>query len=132
MHELPATKWQLHRDGDVIETPRGRLWPVRLPDGTPAMLKMSTHAEEPNGHLLLDWWDGDGATRAGTRVSGGSARCCPVGALWLPGGAVTAAGTVQIAGAAAAGRPARRAFGLSRWPFPSCTAADAGSCARIR
>jgi len=39
MHELPATKWQLHRDGDVIETPRGRLWPVRLPDGTPAMLK---------------------------------------------------------------------------------------------
>ncbi|MEN5202933.1 aminoglycoside phosphotransferase family protein [Stenotrophomonas sp. TWI700] len=64
MHELPATKWQLHRDGDVIETPRGRLWPVRLPDGTPAMLKMSTHAEEPNGHLLLDWWDGDGAARA--------------------------------------------------------------------
>jgi streptomycin 6-kinase len=64
MHELPATKWQLHRDGDVIETPRGRLWPVRLPDGTPAMLKMSTHAEEPNGHVLLDWWDGDGAARA--------------------------------------------------------------------
>lgn len=79
MHELPATKWQLHRDGDVIETPRGRLWPVRLPDGTPAMLKMSTHAEEPNGHLLLDGWHGEGASRAGTRVSGAQQGAAPLG-----------------------------------------------------
>lgn len=55
MPELHATKWQLQRDGDVIVTPRGHLWPVRLADGAAAMLKLSTHAEEPNGHRLLAW-----------------------------------------------------------------------------
>ncbi|WP_411850964.1 APH(6)-I family aminoglycoside O-phosphotransferase [Stenotrophomonas sp. LGBM10] len=63
MPELQLTKWQLARDGDVIATPHARVWPVRLPDGTPAMLKMSTCAEERNGHRLLRWWDGDGAVR---------------------------------------------------------------------
>ncbi|WP_313217587.1 APH(6)-I family aminoglycoside O-phosphotransferase [Stenotrophomonas sp.] len=63
MPELQLTKWQLARDGDVITTPHARVWPVRLPDGMPAMLKMSTCPEEQNGHRLLRWWDGDGAVR---------------------------------------------------------------------
>lgn len=63
MPELPLTKWQLARDGDVIATPHARLWPVRLPDGTAAMLKISTAKEERNGHRLLGWWAGDGAAR---------------------------------------------------------------------
>ncbi len=63
MPELQLTKWQLVRDGDVITTPHARLWPVRLPDGSAAMLKVSTEAEERNGHRLLRWWDGDGAVR---------------------------------------------------------------------
>jgi streptomycin 6-kinase len=63
MPESQLTKWQLARDGDVITTARGQLYPVRLPDGTAAMLKMSTDAEERNGHLLLRWWGGDGAAR---------------------------------------------------------------------
>ena len=53
MHELPATKWQLHRDGDVIETPAGPALAGTPARRHPAMLKMSTHAEEPNGHVLL-------------------------------------------------------------------------------
>lgn len=61
MPEPHLTTWQLARDGDVITTPRGQLYPVRLPDGTAAMLKVSTDAEERNGHRLLRWWDGDGA-----------------------------------------------------------------------
>lgn len=63
MPEPYLTKWQLERDGDVVSTPRGQVFPVRLADGTAAMLKVSTHAEERNGHLLLDWWQGDGAAR---------------------------------------------------------------------
>ncbi|WP_141058077.1 APH(6)-I family aminoglycoside O-phosphotransferase [Stenotrophomonas rhizophila] len=63
MPELQLTKWQLVRDGDVITTPHARLWPVRLPDGSAAMLKVSTETEERNGHRLLRWWDGDGAVR---------------------------------------------------------------------
>jgi streptomycin 6-kinase len=63
MPELQLTKWQLVRDGDVISTPHARLWPVRLPDGSAAMLKVSTETEERNGHRLLRWWDGDGAVR---------------------------------------------------------------------
>ncbi len=63
MPEPQLTKWQLARDGDVITTPRGQLYPVRLPDGTAAMLKVSTDVEERNGHRLLRWWDGDGAAR---------------------------------------------------------------------
>lgn len=63
MPESQLTKWQLARDGDVITTPRGQLYPVRLPDGGAAMLKVSTDAEERDGHLLLRWWDGDGAAR---------------------------------------------------------------------
>jgi len=44
------------------------------------MLKMSTHAEEPNGHLLLDGWHGDGAARAGGHAGfRGPARFCPSG-----------------------------------------------------
>ncbi len=63
MPELQLRKWQLVRDGDVITTAHARLWPVRLPDGTAAMLKVSTEKEERNGHRLLRWWDGDGAVR---------------------------------------------------------------------
>ncbi|MCF7750693.1 APH(6)-I family aminoglycoside O-phosphotransferase [Bacillus subtilis subsp. subtilis] len=63
MPELQLTQWQLVRDGDVITTAHARLWPVRLADGTAAMLKVSTETEERNGHRLLRWWDGDGAVR---------------------------------------------------------------------
>lgn len=63
MPEPHLTTWQLARDGDVITTPRGQLYPVHLPDGSAAMLKVSTDAEERSGHRLLRWWDGDGAAR---------------------------------------------------------------------
>lgn len=63
MPELQLTKWQLVRDGDVIATAHARLWPVRLPDGRPAMLKLSTDNEERSGQELLHWWGGDGAVR---------------------------------------------------------------------
>lgn len=66
LHSLPEpylTQWQLLRDGAVIERPHARLWPVRLPDGSPAMLKVGTTPEERNGYVLLRWLNGDGAVK---------------------------------------------------------------------
>jgi streptomycin 6-kinase len=53
-------RWDLIPDGEPIITPTSRLLPVRH-HGTPAMLKIATHAEEQRGGRLMTWWNGDGA-----------------------------------------------------------------------
>ncbi|AYA90701.1 MULTISPECIES: APH(6) family putative aminoglycoside O-phosphotransferase [Stenotrophomonas] len=63
MSEPYLSRWRLRRDGPAIETPHARLWPVLTAAGEPAMLKISSEAEEQNSHRLLRWWDGDGAAR---------------------------------------------------------------------
>lgn len=55
-------RWRLIADGTPIVTPRAQLLPVRHNDA-PAMLKVTTEAEEMFGGLLMHWWDGDGAAR---------------------------------------------------------------------
>lgn len=55
-------RWALVPDGAVITTAAARLLPVRRGD-EPAMLKVATEPDERHGHLLLRWWDGEGAAR---------------------------------------------------------------------
>jgi streptomycin 6-kinase len=55
--------WWLAPDGHPLITPGSRLLPVRMVDGTPAMLKIAVDAEEKFGGLLMKWWDGQGAAR---------------------------------------------------------------------
>ena len=52
--------WSLVVDGPAITTPAASLLPVRY-QGQPAMLKISTAAEEQAGYDVLQWWAGDGA-----------------------------------------------------------------------
>ena len=56
------TRWQLTPDGDPIATHSSRLLPVRW-RGEPAMLKVIIEPEERHGHVLMSWWNGDGAAR---------------------------------------------------------------------
>lgn len=56
------TRWGLVADGAEIVTRAAHLLPVRQ-GGTPAMLRIATHPEAKHCHVLLDWWDGDGAAR---------------------------------------------------------------------
>lgn len=60
MFETYLQRWQLTPDGAAIVTPGSQLLPVRMA-GMPAMLKVSAEAEEKNGSLLMQWWDGDAA-----------------------------------------------------------------------
>jgi streptomycin 6-kinase len=57
------THWNLTADGAPIVTHSSELLPVRLTDGTAAMLKVATHPEEIFAGGLMVWWDGDGAAR---------------------------------------------------------------------
>ena len=54
-------------DGNPIITRSSRLLPVRL-DETSAMLKIAIEAEEKSGVLLMNWWDGQGATQVFAHV----------------------------------------------------------------
>lgn len=63
MSEPYLSRWRLRRDGAAIQTPHAQLWPVLTTAGEPAMLKVSSEAEEQNSHRLLRWWNGDGAAR---------------------------------------------------------------------
>jgi streptomycin 6-kinase len=56
-------RWQLSPDGDGFATPGSDLLPVRLPDGTAAMLKVARDRDERAGAALMQWWDGGGAAR---------------------------------------------------------------------
>ena len=56
-------RWQLQPDGEGLATPGSELLPVRLPDGTAAMLKIARDRDERAGAALMQWWDGDGAAR---------------------------------------------------------------------
>ena len=56
-------RWQLRPDGDGFATPGSELLPVRLPDGTAAMLKVARDRDERTGAALMQWWNGDGAAR---------------------------------------------------------------------
>lgn len=62
LFEAYLTRWNLVPDGAPIVTHAARLLPVRRGD-EPAMLKVATEPDERHGHLLLRWWDGDGAAR---------------------------------------------------------------------
>lgn len=55
-------QWRLSIDGEAFATLSSHLLPVRQ-HGVPAMLKLSHEAEEKRGHLLMQWWNGDGAAR---------------------------------------------------------------------
>jgi streptomycin 6-kinase len=55
--------WNLEADGAPIVTHSSELLPVRLADGTAAMLKVAVHPEEIFAGGLMVWWDGDGAAR---------------------------------------------------------------------
>ncbi|SCX45809.1 streptomycin 6-kinase [Variovorax sp. EL159] len=55
-------QWSLSIDGEAFATPSSHLLPVRQ-HGVPTMLKVSHEAEEKRGHLLMQWWNGDGAAR---------------------------------------------------------------------
>lgn len=54
--------WDLIADGEPIATPAARLLPV-LHRGMPAMLKLSSDADQQRGAALMAWWDGDGAAQ---------------------------------------------------------------------
>jgi streptomycin 6-kinase len=56
------SRWELTPDGTAIQTHCSRLLPVRH-RGRPAMLKIAFEAEEKAGHVLMRWWDGQGAAR---------------------------------------------------------------------
>jgi streptomycin 6-kinase len=60
-------RWRLRPDGDSLATPGSDLLPVRLPDGTAAMLKVARDREERAGAVLMQWWEGDGAARVFAR-----------------------------------------------------------------
>lgn len=55
-------RWALQPDGEPFATHSSRLLPVRH-RGAAAMLKISSAEEERFGHVLLNWWDGQGAAR---------------------------------------------------------------------
>ncbi|ABR82218.1 aminoglycoside phosphotransferase family protein [Pseudomonas paraeruginosa] len=55
-------RWALQPDGAPFATHSSHLLPVRH-RGAPAMLKIACAEEERFGHVLLNWWDGQGAAR---------------------------------------------------------------------
>lgn len=55
-------RWALQPDGAPFATHSSHLLPVRH-RGAPAMLKIACAEEERSGHVLLNWWDGQGAAR---------------------------------------------------------------------
>lgn len=66
MFEEFLQRWGLAPDGDPVSTHSSRLLPVRW-RGQAAMLKIALEPEEKSGHLLMEWWDGDGAARVHVR-----------------------------------------------------------------
>jgi streptomycin 6-kinase len=62
MFDSHLSRWNLVPDGNPFITRSGRLLPVRR-GGQPAMLKLTTEAQERFGVMLMEWWDGDGAAR---------------------------------------------------------------------
>ena len=55
-------RWNLTPDGEALTTQTSILVPVRY-EGSPAMLKVATEAEERRGAESMVWWAGDGAAR---------------------------------------------------------------------
>jgi streptomycin 6-kinase len=70
MFERYMDLWGLEADGEPIVTQFSRLLPVRY-DGVPAMLKLLLHDEERQGAVVMEWWDGQGATRVLAREGDG-------------------------------------------------------------
>jgi streptomycin 6-kinase len=62
MFDHYVAKWSLAPAGAPIVTRTSQLLPV-LSGGRPAMLKVTDDADERHGHVLMQWWDGDGAAR---------------------------------------------------------------------
>jgi streptomycin 6-kinase len=62
MFDPYLARWELTPDGAPIQTHCSRLLPVRH-RGRPAMLKIAFETEEKAGHVLMRWWDGEGAAR---------------------------------------------------------------------
>jgi streptomycin 6-kinase len=62
MLEPYLRQWGLTPAGELIVTHTSQLLPV-LSNGQPAMLKVTEDADEKHGHLLLQWWAGNGAAR---------------------------------------------------------------------
>lgn len=60
-------RWGLTPDGSVISTYGSSLLPV-LRGKEPAMLKLSEATDERLGHILLEYWNGDGAARVLART----------------------------------------------------------------
>lgn len=55
-------RWNLITDGEPIYTPSAHLLPV-LHRGAPAMIKLSSDADQQRGAALMTWWSGEGAAQ---------------------------------------------------------------------
>lgn len=62
-------RWGLIPDGAPFTTHTSTLLPVRH-EGRPAMLKLTEAADERHGHLLMNWWAGDGAAQVFAHADG--------------------------------------------------------------
>jgi streptomycin 6-kinase len=62
-------RWRLVPDGEPVVTRAAQLLPVRR-NGLPAMLKVPGPLDESEGHVLMRWWDGDGAARVYAEAEG--------------------------------------------------------------
>jgi streptomycin 6-kinase len=60
MFEKYLKRWNLTIDGDPFSSHSAHLLPVRH-RGVPAILKISSEAEEQAGSVVMAWWRGDGA-----------------------------------------------------------------------
>jgi streptomycin 6-kinase len=60
MFEQYLKRWNLTIDGDPFSSRHAHLLPVRH-YGVPAILKISSEAEEQAGSRVMVWWSGDGA-----------------------------------------------------------------------
>lgn len=55
--------WQLSVNGEIINTSSSQIVPVILTNGDEAILKLTSCEEEKIGHLVMCWWEGEGAAK---------------------------------------------------------------------
>lgn len=63
MLEYYLKRWQLSINGETINTPSSQIVPVIQTNGDEAILKLASCEEEKIGHLVMCWWEGEGAAK---------------------------------------------------------------------
>lgn len=63
MLEYYLKRWQLSINGETINTPSSQIVPVIQTNGDEAILKLASCEEEKVGHLVMCWWEGEGAAK---------------------------------------------------------------------